>query len=148
MIFVSKATLENAVRQSVVDAFKACAETTFDLDMSKADTGPGEFMLPLVDAEGNEMFVVVKATVKRGTRNGDGGYTGYDGYAAAEDWAMTLADRKAAEEARKEKATREAAEKQRKKDAKKVVKKLNKVGLDAMIHEPPEVLDKELNTMY
>lgn len=131
---MSKAALENAVRQSVVDAFKACAETTFDLDMSKADTGPGEFMLPLVDEEGNEMFVVVKATVKRGTRNGDGGYTGYDGYAAAEEWAMTLADRAAAAQARKEKSDREAAEKKRKKEAKKVVKKLNEVGLDGMIH--------------
>ena len=132
---MSKAALENAVRQSVVDAFKACAETTFDLDMSKSDTGPGEFMLPLVDEEGNEMFVVVKATVKRGTRNGEGGYTGSDGYAAADEWAMTLADRAAAAQARKEKSDREAAEKKRKKEAKKVVKKLNEVGLDGMIHE-------------
>ena len=132
---MSKAALENAVRQSVVDAFKACAETTFDLDMSKSDTGPGEFMLPLVDEEGNEMFVVVKATVKRGTRNGDGGYTGYDGYAAAEEWAMILADRAAAAQARKENSDREAAEKKRRKEAKKVVKKLNEVGLDGMIHE-------------
>ena len=49
--------------------------------------GTNEITIPCVDADGNEGFVNVKVSVPRGTRNGDGTYDPYDGYAVAEFFA-------------------------------------------------------------
>ena len=94
-----------------------------------------ELAMPVVDAEGNEKFALIKVSIPRGSRNGDGGYDAYDGYAAAEDWKLVLADKADKEAKRKEKAERAEREKERKRNARKVVKNLNEKGLDAMIHE-------------
>ena len=83
-------------------------------------------------------FYLVKISIPRGTRNGNGTYTPYDGYAAAEDWKLVLADRADKAKARQEKAERAEAARNRKRAAKKVVKKLNEQGLDAMIHAEEE----------
>ncbi len=95
--------------------------------------GPSELAVPAVDDEGNEYFNLLKLSVPRGTRNGEGGYTPYDGYAAAEDYKFELeekAAKKAASEAKKVAAEKE---KERKREAKKVVKELNQKGLKGMI---------------
>ena len=89
----------------------------------------------VVDAEGNEKFALIKVSIPRGSRNGDGGYDAYDGYAAAEDWKLVLAERADKVAKRKEKAERAEKEKERKRNARKVVKSLNEKGLNAMIHE-------------
>jgi hypothetical protein len=95
--------------------------------------GPSELAIPAVDDEGNEYFNLLKLSVPRGTRNGEGGYTPYDGYAAADDYKFELeekAAKKAASEAKKAAAEKE---KERKREAKKVVKELNQKGLKGMI---------------
>ena len=79
--------------------------------------GTNEITIPCVDADGNEGFVNVKVSVPRGTRNGDGTYDPYDGYAVAEFFAndqKEKAEKKKATEAKKaakiaaDKAKREA----------------------------------------
>lgn len=76
-----------------------------------------EIAIPCLDAEGNESCVIVKVSTPRGSRNGDGSYTPYDPYAAAEDYKLDVAEKlekKKATEAKKaakiaaDKAKREA----------------------------------------
>ena len=100
--------------------------------------GTSEIAIPAVDADGNEFLYLVKISIPRGTRNGEGGYTEYDAYAAAEEYKFDLAEKaekKAASEAKKEAA---AKERERKREAKKVVKELNEKGLEKMVHEGAE----------
>ena len=47
-------------------------------------TASNEIAIPVVDAEGGEHFVVLTVKSPTGSRDGDA----YDGYAAAEDYAM------------------------------------------------------------
>lgn len=71
--------------------------------------GSNELALPVVDADGNERWLVVTFKVPTGSRDGDA----YDGYSMAEDYQMKLAEKaaKRAEKdakAAKDKAKREA----------------------------------------
>lgn len=69
-------------------------------------TASNEFAIPVVDAEGGEHYVVITIKIPTGSRDGDA----YDGYAAAEDYAMKCSA-KAAKAAEKE---RKAAERKSK----------------------------------
>lgn len=55
--------------------------------------GPNEFAVPCVDSEGNETCYLVKVSVPRGTRNGNGTYTPYDPYEAAESYKLEVAEK-------------------------------------------------------
>ena len=61
--------------------------------------GANELAVPVVDADGNEKWIVLTVKVPTGSRDGDA----YDGYAMAEDYRMrqTAKTEKAAERARK-----------------------------------------------
>ena len=100
--------------------------------------GTGEIMMPAVDSKKEEFYFTFKATIPRGKRNGNGGYIPYSGYDAAEEWDGVLEKRADDARARAEKKEHEAKEKERKAAAKKVVRDLNKKGLDKMIHEEGE----------
>ena len=100
-------------------------------------TASGEVMLPVVDKDGNEFFANVIVKIPRGKRVG-GTYEPYDGYAAAKDYAAELEVKRQEKEAKEKDKARKEAEKKRKAEAKKVIKKLNKDGLDKMIHEGDE----------
>ena len=54
-------------------------------------TASNEFAVPVVDAEGGEHFVVLTVKIPTGSRDGDA----YDGYAAAEDYAMRCETKRA-----------------------------------------------------
>ena len=129
---MSKASLEteihNQVLQTVIDAVNPISDI---LPISAS-----ELALPIVDSEGNEKFALIKVSIPRGTRNGDGGYDAYDGYAAAEDWKLVLAERADKAAKRKEKAERAEKEKERKRAAKATIRKLNTVGFKALVSEP------------
>ena len=101
-------------------------------------TGSGEIMMPAVDENGEEYYFKFKASIPRGKRSGDGSYVPYDGYEAAQMWQYTLDDRAEKKRASEEKAAMKEKEKIRKAEAKKVVKKLNTVGFNAMVHEEGE----------
>ena len=137
LTMASKAELENALRNEILEVCRAALSEHFDLDPVKQirNVSAGEITLPLCDAEGNEKFALIKVSIPRGSRDGNGGYNAYDGYEAHEEWELVKADKADKEAKRKEKAEREAAEKERKRAARKTVKKLNTVGLNALIHE-------------
>ena len=77
--------------------------------------GSNELALPVVDADGNERWLVVTFKVPTGSRDGDP----YDGYAMKEDYDMNQAKKAAkAEENAKENA-KKAAKDKAKREAKK-----------------------------
>lgn len=134
---MSKAELENALRNEILEVCRKALSEYFDLDPVKQirNVGAGEITLPLVDAEGNDKWPILKVSTPRGKRNGKGGYIPYDGNKAADDYeedCEITAAKKAASAAKKE---AEAKARAAKKEAKKVVKELNEKGLDKMIHE-------------
>lgn len=130
----SKAALETAIRNQILDFLVDNLSAHFDADV--LDVSASELVMPVVDAEGNEKFALIKVSIPRGSRNGDGGYTPYDGYAAHEDWELVKADKADKAKARQEKAERAEKEKARKAAAKKVVKDLNTKGFKALVTEP------------
>lgn len=133
---MKKAELETMLRNEALDVVMKALEDHFDADTLLVNVGT--IAIPVTDAEKNEKFVVVKVSTPRGTRNAAGTYDPYDGYAAAEDYQIQLDMRatKKAETAEKNRIKEE--EKARKKAAKETIKKLNKDGLNKMIHEPEE----------
>lgn len=107
----------------------------------------GEIMMPVVDKDGNEFFATVKVSIPRGARK-NGTYIPYDGYAAADEYAITV-EAKAQEKAIKEEnKRRKVQEKERKAKAKKIIKKLNTVGFKALVSEPIENEDKDNENQY
>jgi len=133
---MSKASMETAIRNTMLENITKMIDSEYATDALPVSAS--EIAVPVVDEEGNEKFALIKVSIPRGTRNGDGGYTPYDGYAAAEDYKLDLADKADKARAREEKKERAAKEKERKANAKKVVKELNEKGLDKMIHEEGE----------
>lgn len=133
---MSKASMETAIRNKMLENIMKMIDTEYATDALPVSAS--EIAVPVVDEEGNEKFALIKVSIPRGTRNGDGGYTPYDGYSAAEDYKLDLADKADKARAREEKKERAAKEKERKANAKKVVKELNEKGLNKMIHEEGE----------
>lgn len=129
---MSKASLETEVRNNVLQTIIDAVNPISDILPISAS----ELALPIVDSEGNEKFAVIKVSIPRGERDGNGGYIPFDGYAAAEDWKLVLAERADKVAKRKEKAERAEKEKERKRAAKQTIKKLNTVGFKALITEP------------
>ena len=84
----NKATLENAMRQEIMEVIIDALSAHYDLDKETQIeyVGSGVITLPLVDAEGNEKYPTVKVAIPRGTRNGEGGYIPYDGHIAAQEY--------------------------------------------------------------
>ena len=122
-----------AQRDEILSAVKGFLEEYFDTWCEPC--GSGEIIMPAIDENGEEFYFKFKASIPRGTRNGAGGYNGFDGDAAVKTYRKEQeikAQERAAKEAEKQ---RKIDEKKRKAEAKKVVKKLNKDGLDKMIHE-------------
>ena len=130
----SKAALETSIRNEILNALTTILSEHFQSDV--LDVSASEITMPVVDAEGNEKFALIKVSIPRGTRLGDGQYEPYDGYAAHDDWELEKADKADKAAKRKEKADRAAAEKERKQAAKKVVKDLNAKGFKALVTEP------------
>lgn len=146
MANMSKAALETAIRNDILSAMTAFLSEHFDADVM--DVSASELVMPVVDAEGNEKFALIKVSIPRGSRNGDGGYDAYDGYAAHEEWELEKADKADKAAKRKEKAERAEKEKERKRQAKQTIKKLNTVGFKALVSEPIENEDKDDENQY
>ena len=134
---MSKASLETALRIDALNVVKEALSAHYDLDIERqiCVVSASELAIPVVDAEGNDKFVLIKVSIPRGTRNAEGGYDEYDGYAAADDYKAELEQRQAKKDASEAKKKAAAEAREAKREAKKVVKELNKKGLKAMIHE-------------
>ena len=100
---MTKAQLENKLRNTYLDMIREMVWNQVETDALSVSAS--ELAIPCLDLEGNEKFVLIKVSIPRGTRNGEGGYDPYDGYAVAEDYALTLeekAEKKADAEAKKQ----------------------------------------------
>lgn len=132
---MTKAQLETAIRNDFLTAI-----STFISEDRETDVLPvsaSELAIPCLDAEGNEKWVLIKVSIPRGTRNGEGGYDPYDGYYAAEMYQMEQKD-KAIDKAKKE-AIKQAkiaadekkrAEKKALAEANKGLKELRKINTE------------------
>lgn len=55
--------------------------------------GSGEYTMLVPDGEGNKVYANIKVSIPRGTRNGEGGYNAYDGYAVAKEYAHDMKEK-------------------------------------------------------
>ena len=129
---MTKAQLETAIRNMFLDFIREMV--TEKLDTDALDVSASELAIPCLDDEGNEKFVLIKVSIPRGTRNGQGGYDPYDGYAAAEDFAADLEEKAAKKEASEAKKQakiaadeKRRAEKKAMAEAKKGIVELKKI---------------------
>lgn len=116
---MNKATLESAIRNDILAIVRKAIETELNADALVVSAS--EIALPVVDAEGNEKFAIVKVSIPRGTRNGNG-YDAYDGYAAAQDYKAEQEEKAAKKAASEAKKAQAIALKERKAEQKKVKK--------------------------
>lgn len=129
---MTKAQLETALRNEFLKFITDAVLTTFETDVLAVSAS--ELAIPCLDEEGNEKWVLIKVSIPRGTRNGQGGYDPYDGYAVAEDYTqdcMEKAQKKADAEAKKQKKIaadeKKRAEKKALAEANKNLKELRKI---------------------
>lgn len=118
-----KYEIENEARNRIMDIIAPVLERELGTDVLQV--GVGEYALPILDMEGNEIYIKIAITVPRGNRDGGGSYIAYNGYEAHEEYMADVefkAQQKREKEAEK---ARKAAEKERTKAAKKSVKKIN-----------------------
>ena len=87
----SKATLENGLRNKFLSFFSDVVSQEMEIDVLPVSAS--ELAIPCLDAEGNEKFVLVKVSIPRGQRDGEGGYIPYDGYAANEAYLDEIASK-------------------------------------------------------
>ena len=131
---MTKAQLETKLRNDCLELLRKTFDSEYGCDVLTVSAS--ELALPVTDAEGNEKFVLVKVSIPRGTRNGQGGYDPYDGYAVAEDYAIDCeekAQKKADADAKKQakiaKDEQKRAEKKALAEANKNLKELRKIKL-------------------
>ena len=111
----SKADLEKGLRTEILNVIIDALSRYYDLDPETQIefVDSGVFTLPVVDAENNDKWPTVKVAIPRGTRNGEGTYTPYDGHAAAVAYRE---EQESKAQERKVKKAIKAAEKGKKKE--------------------------------
>jgi len=129
---MTKAQLETAIRNRFLSFITQTISQEMEIDALPVSAS--ELAIPCLDDEGNEKWALVKVSIPRGTRNGEGGYDPYDGYAAAEDYAQDCVDKaakKADAEAKKQakiaRDEQKRAEKKALAEANKNLKELRKI---------------------
>ena len=150
---MTKAQMETMIRNDFLTLIAQAITDTKETDALPVSAS--EIAVPCLDANGNETWALIKVSIPRGTRNGQGGYDPYDGYTAAEDYQIDLqekADKKAAAEAKKQakiaKDQAKRAEKAALAEANKGLKELRKIKLSPKKEETedegPQYLDHEV----
>ena len=120
---MSKAELETKIRNDILNDIISILSHKYDTDVMPVSAS--ELTIPVVDEEGNEKFALIKVSIPRGTRNGDGGYLPYDGYKAHEDYVGEQEEKEAKRIASEQKRLDKEAQKQRKREAKQVKKAID-----------------------
>lgn len=87
--------LNALLRENINQILTKALGEAYDTPVLEVPTG---LAIPVVDAEGNEKYAVVKVSIPLGTRDGNGGYIPYDGYKEAEAWKEELAEKHAKHE--------------------------------------------------
>lgn len=113
---MSKAEKETAIRQSFIADYTQFMNDKYNVDV--LPVSGSEVAIPWMDAEGNEIYVVAKFSLPRGTRDGNGGYNGYDGYAEHEAYMTDLEEKRLKKEKAEQKKADAIALKERKRTLK------------------------------
>ena len=121
---MTKAQLETALRNRFIGFVKEMVSEKVDTDALPISAS--ELVIPCLDDEGNEKWVQIKVSIPRGTRNGQGGYDPYDGYAAAEDYTLDCEEKKAKKEVAEAKKQAKIARDEQKRAEKKALAEANK----------------------
>ena len=121
---MTKAQLETALRNRFIGFVKEMVSEKVDTDALPISAS--ELVIPCLDDEGNEKWVQIKISIPRGTRNGEGGYNPYDGYAAAEDYTLDCEEKKAKKDAAEAKKQAKIARDEQKRAEKKALAEANK----------------------
>lgn len=131
---MTKAQLETLLRNAYLDSISNFISESQETDALRVSAS--EIAIPCLDAEGNEKWVLVKVSIPRGTRNGEGGYDPYDGYSVAEDYqieqeekAQKKADAEAKKQAKIAKDQKAREEKKALAEANKNLKELRKIDI-------------------
>ena len=131
---MNKAQLETAIRNRFLSFITQTISQEMEIDALPVIAS--ELAIPCLDEEGNEKWALIKVSIPRGTRNGEGGYDPYDGYTAAEDYridceekAQKKADAEAKKQAKIAKDEAKRAEKKAVAEANKGLKELRKIKL-------------------
>lgn len=111
----TKAQLETKLRVAFMEQVVQMVSKEYETDALSVSAS--EIAVPVLDEEGNEKFILVKVSIPRGQRDGEGGYIPYDGYEAHEAYveeqaskAQEKAVKKAMKEAEKNKGKRKKEE--------------------------------------
>ena len=120
---MSKASLETEIRNRFLADIVAMITEKYDTDALPVSAS--EITVPCLDSEGNETFALIKVSIPRGTRNGNG-YDPYDGYAAAEDYRLDCQDKLAKKKSREEKNQAKIKKAEEKRAEKKALAEANK----------------------
>ena len=144
---MTKAQLETALRNKFLSFISDTISHEMETDVLPVSAS--ELAIPCLDEEGNEKFVLIKISIPRGTRNGQGSYDPYDGYAVAEDYAIDCeekAQKKADAEAKKQakiaRDEKKRAEKKALAEANKNLKELRKIKLTEKKEEGDNYADE------
>lgn len=121
---MTKAQLETTIRNRFLSFIAQTISQEMEIDALPVSAS--ELAIPCLDDEGNEKWALVKVSIPRGTRNGAGGYDPYDGYAAAEDYELTLAEKAEKKEAAEAKKQAKIAADEKKRAEKKALAEANK----------------------
>lgn len=121
---MTKAQLETALRNDFLTAISDFISESRETDVLPVSAS--ELAVPCLDAEGNEKWVLIKVSIPRGTRNGEGGYDPYDGYSAAEDYQIEQADKAEKKAKAEEKKQAKIAADEKKRAEKKALAEANK----------------------
>lgn len=131
---MTKAQLETAIRNRFLGFVANSLSEEMEIDALPVSAS--ELAIPCLDDEGNEAWALIKVSVPRGTRDGNGGYIPYDGESMAREYAEECeekAEKKAKAEAKKQakiaKDQAKRAEKQALAEANKGLKELRKIPL-------------------
>lgn len=135
---MSKAELENQIRDGILTKIADFLQKEYDTDVKPVSTS--ELMMPVLDAEGNEKFAVIRVMIPRGTRS-NGTYIPYDGYVAAEEYEATIAQ-KESEKLAQENARKAKEEEKERKMAERRTATKNKLALLEMRKARLEELKK------
>ena len=111
----TKAQLETKLRVTFMEQVVQMVSKEYETDALSVSAS--EIAVPVLDEEGNEKFILVKVSIPRGQRDGEGDYIPYDGYEAHEAYveeqaskAQEKAVKKAMKEAEKNKGKRKKEE--------------------------------------
>ena len=114
MIDMAKLTRKQLDEEIKVRFLEGVTEHLSNVGEEVLRVGSNEIALPVVDAEGEERWLVLTFKVPTGSRDGEA----YDGYSMKEDYEMKLAEKatkaeEKAKKAEKDKAKREAKAKEK-----------------------------------